>query len=48
MLIQFVEKLRALPLTARRPMLTNKEIDSIRDNLCRAKYGMRLFDARYY
>jgi hypothetical protein len=47
-LLEFVERLRALPQHARKPMLTDKELDAIRENLNRSKYGMRLFDLHYF
>ena len=47
-LMEFIDRLRALPQNARMPMLTNRELDSIRENLCRAKYGMRLFELHYF
>ena len=48
MLIGFIERLRSLPIHARKPMLTNKELDSMRDNLARSKYGLGFFGNIYF
>ena len=43
-IMKIIENLRNIPQNIRTPMLTNKELDQIKENLHRAKAGMRMFE----